>query len=446
MADSNIVQRSIELARQSVTLKLFVIGFLILILLIPTAMVQSLIRERQLRSSEAVMEISSKWGAKQTITGPILSIPYRKYFTQKDGTRHYETRYAHFLPKTISVEGRLTPTIRYRGIYKAVLYGARIDLSGRFTRPDFANLDIDEKNVQWNRATIALGISDMTGIREAITLDLKSTRLAVNPGVENHDVVDSGVSVRLPRGLARTATVPFALKLDLNGSDQIQFVPVGEITRVKLVSTWKSPSFNGAFLPANRKIGKKGFDASWKVLHLNRNYPQAWTGSGERIADSAFGVRLFVAADVYQQATRTAKYAVLFIVLTFTIFFFGEIAGRRRLHPIQYLLVGFAIVIFYSLLIALSEHMRFGFAYLIGSAAVIGLVTAYARAALDSVRLTAMVGGILVILYGYLYMVLQMEDYALLMGSIGLFTALAIVMYITRRIDWYGVTRSGDET
>ena len=190
-------------------------------------------------------------------------------------------------------------------------------------------------------------------------------------------------------------------------------------------------------------MGANGFDAKWKVLHLNRNFPQAWVGAREKIADAGFGVRLFVAADVYQQSTRTAKYAVLFLVLTFTTFFFSEIINRKRLHPIQYLLIGFALLIFYSLLIALSEYVRFGLAYLISSVAVIGLITLYASWALASMRLTALVGGILVILYGYLYLILRLEDYALLMGSIGLFVALASVMYVTRKIDWYLVSKKG---
>jgi len=438
VGDTNIIQRSVDAIRQSVTVKMLIVGFLILILLIPASMVKSLIRERQYRSHEAAAEIAEKWGRAQTLIGPVLSIPYRKYYTQKDGTRRFTTEVAHFLPKSLNVDGELNPEIRYRGIYKAVLYNAVMQLNGSFQRPDFAALDINDNDVQWDRAVFALGISDMTGIKEAITPEIGRARVSMNPGVENQDVLSSGVSVRLPRGISRQANIPFSLKLNINGSSRIEFAPVGEVTTVKLKSNWKSPSFDGSFLPVERKINKDGFSANWKVLHLNRNYPQAWIGKRKNIDDSAFGVKLFVAADVYQQATRTAKYAVLFIVLTFTTFFFSEIIDRRRLHPIQYLLIGFAVVIFYSLLIALSEHIRFGLAYLVGSVSVVGLITAYARTTLKNNRLTLLIGGILTILYGYLYMILQMEDYALLMGSVGLFVTLAIIMYTTRRIDWYG--------
>lgn len=438
MGEEGTIRRTVETIRNSVSFKLFVVGFLVLLLLIPTFMVQSLIGERQERKASAVSEISQKWGQAQTITGPVLTIPYKQYFKRENGSRTYNIRYAHFLPKSLHVVGTLAPQIRYRGIYKAVLYQANLKLDGNFERPDFRSLDIDETNVLWDRASISLGVSDMKGIRDAMVLQLGARRMDMQPGTETQDVFESGVSRRIPGALVRSAAVPFALNLDLNGSDHIDFVPVGEVTRVSLASPWKSPSFDGAFLPYKRHVGAKGFDAQWKVLNLNRNFPQAWAGTQKQMNKAAFGARLIITADVYQQATRTAKYAVLFILLTFTTFFFSEVIKRRRLHPIQYLLIGFALIIFYSLLIALSEHIRFGLAYLVSSVAVIGLITFYARWALGSTRLAALVGGILAILYGYLYTLLQLEDYALLMGSIGLFVALACIMYVTRRIDWYG--------
>ena len=438
MNEGGSFRRAVESIRNSVSFKLAVVGFLVIILLIPTVMVQSLIGERQDRKANAVSEISQKWGAAQTITGPVLTVPYRQYYKRENGHRAFHIRYAHFLPKRLNVAGTLNPEIRYRGIYKAVLYQSTLRLDGQFERPDFRSLDIDETHVLWNRASVSLGISDMKGIRDAMTLQLGQHRFDMQPGMETQDLIESGVSARIPAGLARESNLPFALKLDLNGSDHIHVVPVGKVTRVSLASPWKSPSFDGAFLPYQRHVGAKGFDAKWKVLNLNRNFPQAWVGPQKHMDKSAFGTRLIITADVYQQATRTAKYAVLFILLTFTTFFFSEIINRRRLHPIQYLLIGFALLIFYSLLIALSEHMQFGLAYFVSSAAVVGLITIYARWALGSVRLAALVGGILVILYGYLYTLLQLEDYALLMGSIGLFAALACVMYVTRKIDWYG--------
>lgn len=441
--DPGPIKRATDAIRGSVTFKLLVMGFLVLVLAIPAGLVKDLINERQGRRAEAVEEISQKWGAAQTIAGPVLTIPFLRHFTRQDGTRGQETAHAHFLPSTLDVSGTLQPQVRYRGIYQAVLYEARLAVSARFARPDLARLDIAETDVLWDRAFLSLGISDMTGIREAITFTSGETRLAASPGTETQEVLASGVSARLPKALARGGPLAVDFALELNGSERLRVVPVGETTRVALSSSWQSPSFDGAFLPAEREVGAGGFTARWKVLHLNRNFPQAWVGARERIADAGFGVRLFVGADVYQQSTRTAKYALLFLVLTFTAFFFSEITNRRRLHPVQYLLVGFALLLFYTLLLALSEHLRFGVAYLASSAAVIGLVTLYASWALASRRLAALIGGLLAVLYGYLYLVLQLEDHALLLGSVGLFAVLASVMVATRRIDWYEAGKPG---
>lgn len=438
MENSGPIKRTVDAIQNSVTLKLFVVGFLILVLLIPTSMVSDLIQERKSRQHEVVKEIAEKWGQAQTVTGPILTIPFNRSFTRPDGSHGNELHYAYFLPRTLSISGTLRPEIRYRGIYNAVLYNTQLALIGEFEHPDFASLDVELKDVLWSRAYLALGISDMTGIRETINITSGNVKFAMNPGIETQEVLESGISARLPKGLINAGAVPFSFNLDLNGSEHIRFVPVGETTQVKLSSNWITPSFDGAFLPAEREVNSQGFSANWKVLHLNRNFPQAWVGKRENISNAGFGVQMFVAADVYQQSTRTAKYAMLFILLTFTTFFFSEVITRKRLHSIQYLLVGFALLLFYSLLIALSEHTRFGFSYFISSAAVISLITVYTRWILKSWQLTTLVGGILIILYGYLYMILQLEDYALLMGSIGLFIALTSVMYVTRKINWYG--------
>lgn len=437
MGDENLMQRIAGNVRDSVTFKLLAVGFLILLLLIPASMVKSLIHERQQRNAEAVAEVTGKWGGAQVLTGPVITVPYRAYYTMDDGSRRFNTKYAHFLPKTLTVKGNIEPEIRYRGIYKIVVYRGHFDLEGQFNRPDFTNLDVAEENIVWDRAFISMGISDMKGIREAIHIDLGNERISLNPGVEINEVLESGASARISETVFHDKNISFTLNVQLNGGDRIAFTPTGEVTEMDLSSSWASPSFDGAFLPAEHDVTDAGFNAHWRVLYLNRNYPQSWKGARENISEAAFGVRMLIPSNVYQQATRTAKYAMLFILLTFTVFFFSEVMDRRRLHPIQYLLIGFALIIFYTLLIALSEHIRFGISYLVASIAVIGLITLYTHWALVHTRITILVGGILSILYGYLYIILQLEDYALLMGSIGLFIALAIIMYVTRQIDWY---------
>jgi inner membrane protein len=212
---------------------------------------------------------------------------------------------------------------------------------------------------------------------------------------------------------------------------------VGKETTVKLSSTWPDPSFVGNFLPAHHETSQEGFDASWKILHLNRNYPQKWTGSNNQVEASTFGVKLLVPVDEYQKNMRTAKYAFMFIGLTFLSFFMIELLNKKLIHPIQYLLIGFSLLVFYTLLLSFSEQMVFKYAYMISSVATIGLITSYTRGVLKDTLQTGIILLILVLLYAYLYIVLQLQDLALMIGSIGLFIILSLVMYLTRKVDWF---------
>ncbi|MDH3976041.1 MAG: cell envelope integrity protein CreD [Deltaproteobacteria bacterium] len=442
--EQSITKRATSFTRNSVNFKIFIITMLVIILLIPTSMVSSLIKEREMRQRSVVHEISSKWGNAQTITGPVLTIPFKQYFTDDKGKRRYLTEYAHFLPEDLHISGILNPELRYRGIFKTVVYNSPLEISGKFSFPLFEKLNINEKNVLWSRASLSIGISDLRGIKEPIDAGVKGSDIIMDPGLETMDVFNSGISSRvvMPQ---KGEEMTFNFKINLNGSRKIEFVPVGKITQATIKSKWKSPSFDGAFLPADRKIDEEGFSATWKVLHLNRNFPQQWRGDKYKVCNTSFGVKLFIAADVYQKSERMMKYAVMFIVLTFTAFFFSEVMNKKRIHPIQYLLIGFAITIFYILLVSISEHINFDRAYFIASVAVIGLITSYSLGILKSRVLASTVFGVLAALYTYLYILLQLEDYALVMGSIGLFIVLSAVMYMTRKISWYSIALEEDE-
>lgn len=423
---------------RSLTLKLVVIGILIVVLLIPVSMVQSLIRDREWRQDRVVGEINGKWGGDQILAGPILTVPYTLTILNEKEKPVDVTRYLHLLPDTLSVTGSVSPQVRYRGIYQAVLYSTQLSINGRFPHPATDDARLASAQFHWERAFMAIGISDMRGIRDGIDGTFGGRPLVVAPGVGTADVLASGVSAPVVLNDAAQG-YDFEFRLNLNGSQALQFVPVGRESRVALRSDWPDPSFSGAFLPVARDVSADGFTARWNVLHLNRNYPQSWTGGGYRIDESAFGVNLFTPVDVYQKTMRTAKYALMFIVFVFMAFFLCEAMSRQRVHPLQYLLIGLAITIFYALLLSISEHATFGAAYLTAAAAVVGLISAYARAVLKRTVMAAMVGGTLTVLYGFLYILLQLNDYALLMGSVGLFFVLALVMYLTRRIDWYGL-------
>jgi len=424
--------------KSSVSFKIFTIFTLILILLIPASMIQSLIYEREARKGEVINEISSKWGNEQKITGPILTIPYKKYYKDKDKKISYTIRYMHFLPDALDFNCKIYPEIRYRGIYEAVLYNTKLEISGNFPYPEIRSFNIPEEDVVWSGAYLSMGISDMRGIKDQVNVTFNQKKLLMNPGMETTEVITAGVSSKVSLNNEKKIH-PFKMSVNLNGSYRLSFVPVGKTTTASMASTWTDPSFDGVYLPLSRDIGKDGFTAKWKILHLNRAYPQQWSGEKYKLDGSDFGVKLFIPVDIYQKSTRTAKYALMFIVFAFIAFFFSEIMNKVRLHPIQYLLVGFSITLFYVLLISISEHVNFDMAYLISCICVIILISGYAKSVLKNFRMAAMVSGILITLYSYLYILLQLEDYALLMGSVGLFVVLSVVMYMTRKLDWYAI-------
>jgi inner membrane protein len=445
-------ERANNWVKKSITIRLITIGILILLLLIPVSMVESLIMEREERQSEAITEVSSKWGGQQTITGLVLTVPYKTFSKvyegeQTDKFKLVESRgYAHFLPEELNINGEIFPEVRYRGIYEVILYNSKLKLTGKFSAPNFEDWKINNSNIIWEDAFISLGLSDLRSIQENISVKWNNKQYFFDPGVESMDVIQNGISTRIHlNNFDSTKTnSEFSLDLNFNGSTSLNFIPLGKLTKVGIKSKWENPSFIGAFLPDEREINSTGYSANWKVLHLNRPYPQKFRGATQGINESAFGVNLIVPVDEYQKSMRSAKYAVIFITLTFLIFFFVQILNGVKIHPIQYIIVGLALCVFYTLLIALSEHIAFKFSYLISSISIISLITLYAKSIFNNKKLTLLIGLILTTLYLFIYSIIQMEDYALLMGSVGLFFVLATIMYLSRKIDWYAIKTNGD--
>jgi len=444
--DQDILKKTANYIKRSITLKIVSVGILILLLLVPAAMIQNLIRERQSRRDSVVEEINQKWGDSQTITGPFITVPFKTFFKDKDGETQLNLSYLHILPETLDIAGKIEPEVRYRSLFEAVLYNIRLKFKGNFKLPSTSQINIDSDNVMWDKACLSMGITDMRGIQDKIVISFNKTDYDANPGLKTTDLAAAGVST-LVKTLSPNEANSFSFDLNLNGSEQISLIPVGESNTVKITSNWPSPSFNGAFLPANRKVEKDGFSASWKILHLNRNYPQLWEGAQYEVTESAFGVKLILTADIYQKSMRLAKYSIMFLFFTFATFFFSEIINKQRIHPIQYILIGVAILIFYTLVLSLSEHMHFNYAYILSAASVTLMISGYAKAIISNSRFALSILGMLAILYCYLFIVLQLEDYALIMGSIGLFIMLAIVMYMTRKINWYEIEtdQKGDD-
>ncbi len=435
--------------KNNVMFKVVVIAALIIILQFPNALVRSLIHEREEIHQNAVMEVSKKWGTGQTITGPYISIPYDRVITNRgaytDTTASIEIKkeFLYILPEKLKINGKLKPEERYRGLHDVVVYESDIKLEGAFKPLELSAMDLDIRRVHFNKAQLNVGISDLKGIEKQIKLKWNDTQEFFNSGLTTNDIVRSGISVPIDVSDTYSNGYNFSLSLDLKGSQDVFFAPLGKTTDVYLQSSWKHPSFAGEYLPDSRTINENGFKAHWNILHLNRNYPQMWTNDKYKVGKSLFGANLLLAVDRYKKSDRVAKYSILFISLTFMVFFFVEILNKSYIHPIQYLLVGTALIIFYTLLLSFSEHMLFNVAYLLASLLTLLLICGYTLAILKSKQVSLLMLGILTILYGFIFTIISMQEYSLIIGSIGLFMILAIVMYFSRKIDWYEIKLGG---
>jgi inner membrane protein len=437
--------RTVASIRGSQTLRLFFLVFLALLLQIPIAMIGRLVTERQERRQGAVTEVSSKWGNAQSITGPALVVPYIHQWTEAAAggqqVTRTETRNAVFLPERLHIGAKVDSDIRNRGIFAVPVYKLDLTVDGEFARPNFADLGINPTVVDWKRAHLALGISDARAIQQESSVTWNEKRVPFLPGTGGF--AEGGTGIHAPVGLSDTTQrVSFSFPLTLNGSQSLDVVPFGRTTVVEMQGDHGSPSFQGNWLPAERTVTDSSFTAKWSISFLGRSYPQAWISDAstqEAINNSRFGVQLVSTVDHYRMAARSVKYAFLFILLTFATVWLIEILAGVRVHTIQYLMLGAALCLFYLLELSLSEHLGFPFAYVLASAAVVGMVAAYSLVILRRPARAMIIAVAVTLLYAYLYLLLMTEDYALLIGSVGLFAILGAIMYATRRVDWYSV-------
>lgn len=420
---------------QSITLKAFVVAAITMFMLIPSFMIQNLIRERQQRSIETIEKINDKWSNEQTFVGPILSIPVTIANLDNDKRIVKSYRTLHITPDDLLVNVELFPDAKRYGIYKAILYKSKIAVSGTFSKPE--NLAIENGIIHWDEAYISIGVSDLRGITSNATLNINNHERIFEVGSNSDHFLDKALSVEVEGLFDDAKSQKFNLKLDLNGSKSINFVPVGKTSVVNVSGEWASPGFIGNFSPESN-ISNDSFSAHWSIMRFNRNIPEMWFDNNiNSFHDSEFGVMLVKTVDHYQQNMRSAKYAFMFIALTFVVFFFVEIITGKKIHPVQYVLVAAALILFYSLLLSLSEQLGFGISYAVASVATIGMITAYAHSIFKNKTHTALLAIVLTGLYIFLYVVLQLEDVALMIGSIGLFLILGIIMYLSRKINWY---------
>jgi len=424
---------------RTITFKMAVIAFLALLMLIPTNMIEDIIRDRAQLQEEVVAEIEDKWGGSQTLSGPILTIPYRVMHRNARQEESYVLHHAQFMPSGLEINGRQQPKILQRNLYQALLYETKLQFTGRIPLPEIEPFLKEADSILWEQATLHFGVSDLRGISEAIQVKVNGVTKPAQPGIRGEAPIANGFSVPLHSAdLKDSPNLDFSIDLQIRGSKNLHFIPTGTTTQVKLAGAWGSPKFNGAFLPVERLVQEQDYRATWQVLEMNREFPQQWkTGREYNLADWSFGVELIFSLNPYQKSLRAIKYAIMFIGLTFLVLFFTELLLHITVHPFQYALVAFSLLVFYLLLLSLSEYLGFNWAYGIAAIATTLINTLYGKSLMGKQHYLSLFG-ILVCLYLFLFTVLQMEDYALLIGSIGLFIAVSLTMYLSRKITWPG--------
>jgi len=427
--------------KNSIFLRIILSIGVIVLLIVPLTMIQSLIHERQSYRNEVVNEINKSWAANQVVAGPILTIVNEKWIENQDGKKYRTQNSYHLLPEKLEYEAELFPETRYRGIYEVTLYKAKIRATGYFDFEKVRVMKFEDLLVDQVESYLSFNVSDLKGIQENVIYKWNNELQEVTPGLKTQDIFKDGFTTDVKINKIDKKYF-FDITVQLKGSENLEFIPIGKVTDVQMKSKWNNPSFIGKFLPSSRQVTVSGFTAKWNVNNFNRNFPQEWYNKDYELYSSSFGVKLLIPVDEYQQTMRTSKYGIMIILLTFISFFMIEIFNKKVLHPIQYLLIGLALIIFYSILLSLSEYILFQYSYLIAGLLVVGLISLYTSSIYANFRLGIIIGVILIIFYGFMYIILQMQDYSLLLGNIALFIILAVIMFLTRKINWYEVLSS----
>ncbi len=448
---------------ESLVFRFVFIAILIGVMSIPMNMVNKIVSERSHLYQSVINDIATTWGHKQKLQGPALLIPYTEKFitetikTDKDGNERkvnkviYKQRTAIVLPDDLNIDVSIEGQTRKRSLHESLVYTADLKVTGGFKRPNIRDLSNHIDKIHWNRAWIALGISDTQAINKVSSLNWleantkKSRSYDFEPGTKIRSVFPSGfhapidltqASVQIGQGAITNQKYDFALDININGSQGFYFSPFGKTTDVTIRSDWPHPSFQGNVLPNKHDVSDKGFVALWSVPNLARNYPQRWTLETQNFNVNEFtaGVNLFETVSLYSQITRAIKYGILFFALTYITFLIFELGIGRRLHVVQYGIIGLALSMFYLTLLSMAEHAGFFTAYVSAASIIIVMISLYAYAAIRSVSKAGIITVLLSGLYTLLYSLLKLEDYALMAGTALLLIILAILMILTRNI------------
>jgi inner membrane protein len=429
-----------SLAKIGVTL------FIALMLMIPVSAIKDLMGEREYRKDEAKEEVINQWGGWQHIAGPVIAVPveeeYTEHFTDRKETgiiRHY----LYILPESLDIYGTMESQMREKGIFEIELYSGNFQITGSFSKPEDPLWNMEKGKVKWDEARLILGLGDVKGLSRSVDLKWNDSAIPFQGGTSGTELFPAGISAATP--FSGQETITFELSVNLKGGGSIAFFPLGNETSVFVKSDWISPGFTGSFLPSSRELSQKGFESEWNIQALARNYPQNWIDeevTWNDIYQSRFGIDFFSPVDNYFMSHRAIKYSLLFIFLPFITLFLFEIFATGRLHPLQYIMVGLTVCMFFLLLLTLSEHMDFNPAYFSAGLASSALISFYTGSLFKSVTKGLIMAIINAALYLYLFMALASEDYALLIGSLGLFAILAAVMMLTRKINWFEIGKT----
>lgn len=434
---------------QSNTAKMIMVGILTLVLLIPLSFVEELIFERSQPKKEVVSEVTQLWGEDVFFYGPILRVPYKSYSEtsvmdaktkQTIIERKVTIDYAYFFPDKLNNTSDIKKnTSLKRGIYNNVVYTADMKFDGSFGKLNFEKLGIKEEDLLWDKAALVVKTTNLKSIKSDLNIKLNNQTFTFESKAEEDNFYGTLETNRFDyKTLASNNKLDFNFTMKYNGSNSVKFIPVGKTTQINLNSDWESPSFEGMFAAndTTKSVSDKGFHADWKILDINRSFSQQYTTKVPNLNSYSFGVKLIETVDQYQQNERAVKYGFLVIGLTFLIFFLIQSVNKINIHIFQYTMLGLALIMFYTLLISITEHSSFSLAYLIASVAVIAMIVLYSISFLKTKKFPMFIGLALGGLYSFIYVIIQLENYALLVGSIGLFIILGLVMYFSRKIDW----------
>lgn len=435
---------TIETVRTSAPLfdkgKLFVKSIFIfamtLALWLPTYFILGIVKERAGRQKEAVADISSKWATKQTVTGPILMIPYNDVAIDDKGNKIWTKKDAYFMPDKLNIRSTIFTEKRHRGIYEVAVYRSEIIIAGKFNSLAWQQLAIHPDNILWNQAVIFFKVQDNSkGINEDVIINWGGNDIVFNSQPAGQSFLTDAFSATIPLTLEEAEKDhSFTMRFFLNGSEQLVFAPIARENKIQMRSAWPNPGFTGIKLPDTREVKDSGFVADWK--YMNRSIPPVWKNTTYNLSSSVLGADLLIPVDSYDKTERSVKYALLCIILTFAAFFLIETIYNKPLHLVQYGLAGLALVLFYTLLLSVSEYIGFNPAYLVAGITTIGLIAWYVGGVMRSSKLAFFISFVLTVVYSYIFTIIQLQDYSLLMGSIGLFIALAVIMFFSRKLQW----------